>query len=224
MCYSFCSFFCMHICVCMSGDGMCVGACGGQRLTLNIFLDWAQLLSTEAGCLAESRAHQLDSLHSHLSLDPCSYLLSAGIAGSLSCCVPFILILASVLPIGQPQPHYCGILIEIFYFSLSFYIYLLGYFWKKRLFLKCLFILVWAMDIYLMSYSLILLILLPNCSYFNHWNSFQIGYVIFHFWNMSLISRTTACMLSLILHFPVPFLPLISSWSQGLQFMWQQAH
>lgn len=137
LCYSLCPFL-VHVCVCKSGDGTGVWApaCGGQRLTLNVFLDCTLLLSTEAGCLAEPRTHQLGSWPSHLSLDPCSCLLSAGIAGMLSCLHGFYVYADKCFTHwGSPQTHCCGILIDIFYFPHSFYISLLRCFWKEGLFL-----------------------------------------------------------------------------------------
>lgn len=74
-------FFCMHTFVCMGGVAHVCGCLWRPEVDMDVVLDFIPLLSTETGCLAEPRAHQLGSLPSHLSLDPCSYLLSAGIAG-----------------------------------------------------------------------------------------------------------------------------------------------
>lgn len=136
LCYSFCSFFCMHTFVCMGGVAHVCGCLWRPEVDMDVVLDLIPLLSTETGCLAEPRAHQLSSLPSHLSLDPCSYLLSAGIAGRLSCLRGFYVDAGKCFTHwASPQPHYCGILTEIFCFPHSFYIYLLGCFWKEGLFL-----------------------------------------------------------------------------------------
>lgn len=154
---------------------MCVGVHGSQRLMLSVFLDWALFLSTEAGCLTEARAHYLGTC----PVDPLFYLWPAGMTGGLLGLHGFYMDAGKCFSHWlSAQPQYCGILTEIFDFPHSPYIYLLLLDRRATLYPWLIVYLYWyePMDIYLMRSSLVLLIWLPNCSYFNHWKSFHIGY------------------------------------------------
>lgn len=94
---------------------MC-GCLWRPEVDMDVVLDFIPLLSTETGCLAEPRAHQLGSLPSHLSLDPCSYLLSAETAGRLSCLHGFYVDAGKCFTHwASPQPHHCGILTDFLF-------------------------------------------------------------------------------------------------------------
>lgn len=119
--FFFLSFFFLHAHMCLH-EWRCtwVGGHGSQRLMLSVFLDGSALLSTEAGCLPEARAHQLGTCPGDTLFLVCLHGFYVG----ANKCFPHWL---------SAQNRYYGILTEIFDFSCSFYVYLLGCLWTEGL-------------------------------------------------------------------------------------------